>query len=94
MTAAATMPNPRWWRFGKKRRLVCPLNHRIPHSAEFPEHGFIRCPKHGCDRWIFVFVVRPFGCIITEVTLDEMDEMQELDTPEAMLEYLAIWPTV
>lgn len=97
MTAAPAPLPQRWWRYVRKGRFFCPLNHHIPKTAEIPEHGFIRCPRHldrqgtECGRWIFVYAIRGGGCIIAEVQLSEMRDMEELATPAAIFEYLGIF---
>lgn len=96
----ATAKRVRWWRYVKERQVFCPVKHHIPANVKIPEHGFIRCPHRtttedgqriACDRWVFLYAIRGGGIITAEVTPDEMDEMAELCTPAAMLEYLAIW---
>jgi hypothetical protein len=45
-----------------------------------------------CGLWVFIFAIRGAGVVVAQVSLDEMEEMRELQTPTAMLEYLRIWP--
>lgn len=97
MTAPAPANPPRWWRYLKKRRILCPHNHHLPHKFETNESGFVRCCHRmskttECGAWLYLFAIRGGGCIAVEVSLDEMGEMQELDTPTAVLEYLQIFP--
>lgn len=94
-------PTRRWWRYAGLRALTCPHGHHIPMTARINETGFLRCGKwtdraarggHECGAWVFVLAIRGGGCIIAEVSLDEQDEMAQLQTPDAMLRYLGIFP--
>lgn len=92
----------RWWRYVRKRRIVCANGHHFPEDQRFPEHGFIRCNKHlgahraggsqspACGRWIFLLAVRTGGAMIFDVQLSEISEMEreELTTPHDILDYL------
>lgn len=46
-----------------------------------------------CGLWVFILAIRGSGVVVAQVSLDEMEEMRELHTPMAMLEYLRIWPS-
>jgi hypothetical protein len=46
-----------------------------------------------CGLWVFIFAIRGAGVVSAQVTLDEMEEMRELQTPTAMLNYLNIFPS-
>ena len=99
MTVPAVVPPARWWAYAEKRQLVCPVEHHIPEDQRIPEHGFIRCDEWihqenaECGRWIFLLTIRGGGAIIAEVTLDEMQEMEDLQTPAQMMKYLGVWPS-
>lgn len=99
MTLPTTSVTPRWWRYLKRRRLLCPVGHHLPETANFPESGFIRCQHwindgrskgYECGKWIFLFAIRGGGTIVAEVELKEMRQMEELATPTAMLDFLQI----
>lgn len=96
MSVPAPMQPSRWWRYVKKRRIVCPAGHHIPSTFDIPESGFVRCPKHlnrqgmECGRWVFIIAIRGGSCIVAEVSPDERQEMEDLSTPAAMLDYLGI----
>ena len=101
MTAAAVplpSPGPRWWRYVRRNRLVCPNGHHIPEKASFPEHGFILCDKHMgrglglCGTWLFVYAIRGGGIIEAEVQLWEKRAMEEIQTPGEMIHFLGIFP--
>jgi hypothetical protein len=63
-------------------------------NADIREHGFIKCTKqiHGgdCGLWYFLLAVKGGGCIVAEVTLPEMRQMEDLQTATEMLDYLDI----
>jgi hypothetical protein len=93
----------RWWEWLTERRIVCgpaPEGHHIPVTFRLAESGFIRCnhwnglERRECGLWVFALAIRGSGVIVVRVTLDEVDEMKELETPTAMLNYLGIWPTL
>jgi hypothetical protein len=44
-----------------------------------------------CGLWVFVFAIVGGGCVVAEVALGEVDDMQRLTTPAQMIEYLGIW---
>jgi hypothetical protein len=91
---------PRWWRFVKRRRIVCPALHHIPNTFEVTEAGFVRCAhwikeeRRECNRWVFLYAVRGGGIVVAEVTLHEKDAMERehLTTPSEMIDYLGIFP--
>lgn len=91
-------PTPRWWRYVKRRRLICPAGHHIAESATFPEHGFVRCDHRinrgdpDCGLWVYVFAIRGGGIIVAQVELKEKTTMEELATPTAIIDYLDIFP--
>lgn len=93
-------PTGRWWEWVTERRIFCgprPHGHHIPNNARINESGFLHCTHklpnslERCGRWTFVLAIRGSGVIVAEVSLDEMNEMQELQTPTAMLDYLGVW---
>lgn len=81
----------------EERRIRCPAGHPIPFTQRINETGFVRCGKWNaqseCGLWVFVFAIRGNGVVVAQVSLDEMDEMRDLQTPTEMLSYLRIWPT-
>ena len=100
MSVPALVPPARWWSFVNERRVFCPHGHHIPFNAKIPEHGFIRCPqktlpdrKQSCGCWVFLYAIRGGRIVVVQVTEDEMEEMNELQTPAAMIDYLGIFPT-
>lgn len=89
---------PRWWRFVKRRRIICPLKHHIPNTFGVTEAGFIRCAhwlpdeRRECNCWIFLFAIRGGGIVVAEVSPEEKATMDELSTPTEMIDYLGIFP--
>lgn len=96
-TPMTPQPTSRWWDYAHNRMVKCSSGHHIKSTARFNETGFIRCAhwlaadRAECGRWVFVFAIRGSKCIIAEVSLDEQEEMEQLATPSAMLDYLGIF---
>lgn len=88
-------PHARWWELAVERRIHCPVGHHIPARARINETGFVICggDKGRCGLWVFIFAIRGSGVVVAQVTPDEMEEMRDLQTPTAMLDYLQIFPT-
>lgn len=99
MTAPAlTSPQRRPWYFVRNRRkLVCSVGHHIADEFRTNESVAVRC-KHrytkqsDCGRWMFLIALPGTGGIVAEVTLDEIDEMNDLADATAVLDYLGIMP--
>jgi hypothetical protein len=95
-----TRDRPRWWEWATERRIFCgprPDGHHFANNFRVPESTFLHCTHKfansvvRCDRWVFVLTIRGGGTIVAEVSLDEMNEMHELQTPTAMLDYLKVF---
>lgn len=86
---------PRWWRYLRERRLVCPCGHHVPHNFRVTESGYIRCQKwlgaEECGAWVYLFAVRGGGIVAAAVTLEEMRELERLATPAEIIDFLGIW---
>lgn len=95
---AAVVSTSRWWKYLTRRGITCPHGHHIPVKSKINETGFLMCDRwiqaerRECGLWVFVFAIRGDRCIVAQVSLDEQDEMDQLQTPAAMLDYLGIFP--
>ena len=99
MTAPALQPDQppplRWWRYVRARRIHCPAGHHIPHTFHVRESGAVRCQHRtkgiDCGRWVFLLPFRGGSVITAEVTLAELAEMEDLQTPTEVLDFLGIF---
>lgn len=90
----------RWWRYVKRKRMVCPIGHHFNNSWSPLETGLIQCKhwiaedRRECGLWIFAFVIRGGKCVIAEVTQAETSQLEEFTTPAELIDYLGIFEQI
>src|SRR5688500_4060170 len=88
---------PRWWRWKRPRRLTCALGHHYPYKFRIPERGGVRCEhwmadeKRECGRWTYFIGQKGGGVFAVDVTLAELDELENLRSKTEVIDFLGIF---
>ena len=94
----AQVTQARWWKWLRNRRVVCADGHHYPYKFRIPERGGLRCEhfiaseRRECGRWTYLIAIKGGGVIAVDVTQDDIDEMEHLDSKTAVIDYLQIFP--
>lgn len=90
---------PRLWRWLKARRLTCARGHPFSYTFRVHERSAHRChhwddaSRSECGRWTYFIAIRGGGVIAADVTLDEVNTIDKMETGTEVIDFLEIFPT-